>query len=280
MKNNIKTGEQKMTGEKNRKKNLYILIFSLCVLLIFIFILKKQDGGGKEGEKGPEITKDKVIALKIADLLLEPENPTAVSIIRVIPVLEEKPRGKYGFKYRWFVNEEEIVDANKSLLPQGYRIKNNRVYCRVKAVKDGIESKEKKSKTIVIANSPPEVIHRPVQNFSVPGDFYHQIDAHDPDGDAIEFNLVAPLGMGVELDKLTGEIRWSIPAIPEDEEKPVERIPQVEGEGNPVIEESVREPEKPDRTRILIVVEVRDSDGAITRTGINLDLKKGKEIGI
>jgi len=279
MKDNIKTGKQKMAKEKSRKKNLYILIFFLCVLLIFVFILKKQDGGEKEGEKKVEITKEKVIPLKITDLLLEPEKPTSACIIRVIPVLKEKPRGKYSFEYRWFVNGEEILDANKSLLPQEYRVKNNRVYCRVKAVKGNVESKEKKSKTIVIANSPPVIKHHPIEKFSVPGDFYHKIDAYDPDGDAIEFNLVAPLGMGVELDNLTGEIRWSIPPIPRDEEQPVERIPQVEGEENQVIEETAREPEKPDRTRIMIVVEVKDADGAVTRMGINLDLEKGREIG-
>ncbi|MCK5056140.1 MAG: hypothetical protein KAT34_05760 [Candidatus Aminicenantes bacterium] len=280
MKDNIKTGKQKTTGEENRKKNFYILIFFLCVLLTIVLVLKKRDGGEKEEKQKVEITKEKVIPLKITDLIIEPDKPTAAGIIRVIPVLKKKPRGKFIYKYRWFVNGEEILTATKSLLPEKYRVKNNRVYCRVKAVKDNVESKEKKSKTIVIANSPPVVRHRPVQNFSVPGDFYHQIDAYDPDGDALEFNLVAPLGMGVELDSGTGEIRWSIPPLPREEEKPAERVTRIEGEENQVIEETERAPEKTDRTRIVIFIEVRDTDGAITITGINLDLRKGREIGV
>lgn len=278
MKNNIKKGNQTMGAAGNRKKNVYILIFFLCVLLIIVLILKKQDGGEKQGGKKVEIAKEKVIPLKIADLLFEPEKPISTDIVRVIPVLKEKPRDKYAFKYRWFVNGEEIPEANESVLPQEYRVKKNRVYCRVIAVTGNIESTEKKSKTIVIANSPPVVKHHPVRRFSVPGDFYHQIDAFDPDGDKIEFNLLAPLGRGIELDSVTGEIRWSIPAIIEEE--PGERVPQVEGEGNQVIENAPREPEKADRTRIMIFVEVRDLDGAVTKTGINLDLKKGSEIGI
>jgi len=241
--------------------------------------LKKQDEVEKAGEKKVKITTgEKVIPLKIADLLFEPESPISTDIVRVIPVLKKKPRGKYAFKYRWFVNGEEIHGANKSVLPQEYRVKNTRVYCRVKAVKGNVESKEKKSKTIEIANSPPVVNHHPVENFSVPGDFFHKINAFDPDGDKLEFNLLAPLGMGIELDSVTGEIRWSIPPIIEEE--PEESIPQVEGEENQVIENTPREPEKPDRTRIMIVVEVRDSDGAVIKTGINLNLKKGSEIGI
>lgn len=256
-----------------KRNNMIILIVFLCVLLFIVLVLKKKDEGVSGEKQRAKIAGKEKITLKIKDLIFEPERPNSTSTIRVIPVLEKRPRGKLTYKFRWFINGKEVSDADSSVLPVKYRIKNYRVYCRVKAVKDDYESKEKKSKEIVIANSPPEVRHRPVKRFTVPGTFTHQINAFDPDNDKIEFNLIAPLGMGIELDSETGEIRWSISELPEEQPK-VRYTGTQEG----TIVEDIEE--ESDKTKVMIVVEVKDSEGATTRTSIVLDFKKGREITV
>lgn len=276
MQRNLKKPKNKKNKTRDSKKNIILLSLVLCVLIVFVFIIRNKDEGAAGGKKRVASTRQEV-SLVIEDLLIEPEAPRSNTIIRIIPVLKKKPRGTYGFKYRWFVNGKEIPNADKNLLPPSYRIRNNKVYCRVTAIKGKQESKEKKSKTFVIANSPPQINHRPVGEFSVPGDFSYQIDAFDPDGDRLEFNLLAPLGMGIELDSLTGNIRWSIPPLPQEKTAlPVTHM-GVEGEGNTITPD--RE-EESDKTKIRIIVEVRDGQGGVSKTGIFLDLKRGREIGI
>lgn len=273
-----------------KKKNMVILIVFLCALLLIVLVLKKKEKGERIRTQKAEIAKKEKIILKIKDLVIEPERPISSSIIRAIPSLEKRPRGTFTYRYRWFVNGKEISNAD-CVLPESFRRKNNRVYCRVKALKDNVESKEKKSKEIVIANSPPVINAHQVKEFKVPGDFYHRIDAYDPDGDEIEFNLIAPLGMGIEVDRDSGEIRWSIPELPEpeEEEKKVEPYTRKEpragivseetsGEEGIISEDPQDETDKSDKTRVLIVVEVKDSDGATTKVSLQLDLKKGREI--
>ena len=83
--------------------------------------------------------------------------------------------------------------------------------------------------------------------------------------------------MGIELDSLTGNIRWSIPPLPQEKTAlPVTHM-GVEGEGNTITPD--RE-EESDKTKIRIIVEVRDGQGGVSKTGIFLDLKRGREIGI
>jgi hypothetical protein len=272
MQNNIIKKDNKRGSSK---KNIILLTLILCVLLVFVFILKKTEEGEKVKKQRALLAK-KEASLIIDDLLIEPAQPRSDTTMRVIPVLKEKPLGvKYTFQYDWFVNGKKIPEAARSILPGKYLIKKNKVYCRVKAVQGKRESKEKKSKTIVIANSPPRIIRHPVGSFSVPGEFSYQINAIDPDGDRIEFTLLAPLGMGIELDNRTGEIRWSIPSLPKKKEATPAQYTGAEGEGSPVTPDKE---EEADKTKIRIIIEVRDSEGAVTKTGILLNLEKGREV--
>lgn len=280
-KKNIKTGKtEKEKSNKNIKKNIIILIVILCVLTAVMFLIRRKGGGelGKKERTGIALKKE--IVITITDLIIEPGKPQSSSIIRIIPVIKEKIQVKYGFKYRWFVNDEEVPGEDNCVLPQEYRKKNNRVYCRVKAVSGDYESKEKKSKEFSIVNSPPVFNHRSVGSFKVPGNFSYKIDAFDPDGDKMEFNLIAPLGMGVKVNRSSGEIRWSIPALPKEKKETNVRPAVTEGSESTVVEDTPSESDSDDKTKVMIVVEIKDSDGAVTRAAIFLDLSHGSEVTV
>ncbi len=278
-KKNIKTGK---TGNektnKNIKKNVIVLIFILCVLTAVMFLIRRKDLSDLQKKQKTGIALEKKIVITITDLIIEPDKPQSSSITRIIPVIKEKIQAEYGFKYRWFVNGKEIPGEDSCVLPEHYRKKHNRIYCRVRAVAGDYRSKEKKSKEFAIANSPPVFNHRSVGKFKVPGDFSYKIDAFDPDGDKIEFNLIAPHGMGVKVNRSTGEIRWSIPALPQEEKVTNVRPAVEEGSESTVSEETPSESDNIDKTKVLIVVEIKDSDGAVTRAALLLDLVHGGEV--
>ncbi|MCK4763938.1 MAG: cadherin repeat domain-containing protein [Candidatus Aminicenantes bacterium] len=251
------------------KKNIIILVVFFAALFLVMFLLKRSDVGEIRDKSGRKIVKKKEKPLQIKKVPVEPAKPRSSHVVRVAPELNRKPDGKVTFNYRWFVNGEEIFNLNESILPEQYRRKNNRVYCIVQGFQGDYETKEKKSKEFVIANSPPVVGYQKVKDFSVPGEFYHKINAHDPDGDKIEYSLVSPLGMGVELDPDTGEIRWQIAGIPEVERK----VTSEDGSRSYTVK-------VPDRAnaRVNIVVQIKDSDGAEKIVSLKLDLATGRDV--
>jgi len=266
--NGKKGAEEK--GRPNKKGlNLVILAIFLAILLLVVFLLKRTDkvDKGKQGKVPAGITQT---LPKIKELLIEPAEPVSSSIVRAIPVLEPKAPPGLTFVYQWVVDGDDATGGDEAVLPAQYMKKGSRAYCRVKARLGQHESKEKKSRKITIANSPPEITRHQIEKIAVPGDFYCRIQAIDADGDPLTFSLVAPLGKGIKVDARTGEIRWSIPALP----KPVPPVFFQDDEA--VVEPSV-EP-GPDMTRVVIVIEVADNDDGRTTIAIELDLLAGREV--
>ncbi|MEK6599874.1 MAG: Ig domain-containing protein [Deltaproteobacteria bacterium] len=71
------------------------------------------------------------------------------------------------------------------------------------------KGKTRFSRTIVIANRPPEITSLPPVSVSN-GKYLYEVKANDPDGDALVYSLEnAPLGM--TIDSATGVIHWDIP---------------------------------------------------------------------
>ena len=79
------------------------------------------------------------------------------------------------------------------------------------------KGKTRFSRTIVIANRPPEITSLPPVSLSN-GKYIYEVKANDPDGDVLTYSLEnAPSGMAI--DPATGVIKWDIPAATDS--KPV-----------------------------------------------------------
>lgn len=266
---NREKGADKTGGPKKKGLNLIIPAIFLVIFLLVVFLLKRDDKVEK-GSQGKVPVGIAQTVPNITDLLIEPEEPSASSIVRVIPVLEIKAPPGLTFIYQWIVDGQEAIDGDEAVLPARYMKKETVAYCRVKARLGRLESKEKKSRKFTITNSPPEITRHQVEKIEVPGDFYGRVLAIDADGDPLTFNLVAPLGQGIKVDSRTGEIRWSIPALPKPD-------PPVFSQGDEAVTAPPVEPD-PDRTHVTIVIEVTDNDDGRATISIELDLEAGREV--
>jgi hypothetical protein len=226
----------------------------------------------------------------IVEVKLDPLDPTSVDFIRALPVLEDTRMRYVKYTYHWYVNGNLVPENNNKLLARQSYKKGDKVYCRVMASRGTHESKPINSKRITIQNAKPVLNLLPVTPFKIPGRFHYTIKATDPDGDPLNYRLVAPLDLGITVDPETGEMTWDIQEIPKDE--PPVRESQTKGSADEEggSRENVKrkpEPKQPDKaepriTPILrIIFEVKDSDGAAVQGSIDLDLSEegvGKEM--
>lgn len=226
----------------------------------------------------------------IAEVKLDPPEPTSVDFLRAQPVLEDTRMTYVKYTYHWYVNGNHVPGNNDSLLARQSYKKGDKVYCRVMASRGIHEAKPINSKRITVKNAKPVLNLSPVVPFKIPGRFHYTINAADPDGDPLNYRLVAPLGLGITIDPETGEITWYIQEIPGDE--PAVSRTQTGGSadeeaGNRENEARKPGPKQPDTAGprlssfVRIIFEVTDSDGAAVRGSIDLNLSKegeGKEI--
>jgi hypothetical protein len=255
------------------KKNLLILGIFMIVILSFVLLIKKKDNLGKDLKIKGNI--QEVQILEIKEILIEPENPNSSSVVRAIPSLVKwRPYLKIKFNYQWYVNGIEVPDLNGQYLPKNNYKKGDKVYCLIRATSNKeIESEVKKSKTIEILNSPPILNYSAIGQFEVPGDFYYKINAEDPDGDSLEYSLISPTDRRIFINRNTGEIDWNIEALPKDPEKIIYSSDDI----IPGNESTWNEAALGDK-HVMILVQVKDSDGASSIASIRLNLTKGKEV--
>ena len=246
------------------------------VLLSVTFFCSKSEDKKEEGMRKdrpsihPEITKVEI----------DPEAPTSSDFIRALPKLKYGQPRYVTFFYLWFVNGESVPDCNKKLLDKKYYKKGDTVYCRVRAERGKLKSKEVKSRKIKIGNSPPIINYSEIGRFEVPGEFRYTIDATDPDGDNLTYRLLEPLDRGIVIDAGTGIIQWYIDDIDEDQEGEPLALAENEDE-DPAQKRSSKEAtiQKKEKLSpfVKIVFEVRDTDGAAVTSSIHINLKKGAE---
>ncbi len=263
----LKKRNEALKAKRKRVRNNFIILGLILFSLVGIMYLLKQSSDNDFGKRDSRRAKrEKRIPLEIKKVQIEPAKPRSCDVIRAIPVMNRPTRGKVTYFYRWFLNGKEIFNLNESILPEAYRRKNNRLYCITKAVEGKFESPEKKSKEFVIANSPPVLGYQKIEKFQVPGTFHHQVIASDPDGDALQYQLVAPVDRGATIDPQTGEINW-----------PIAGIPQMDANMNykdeaPSAVISVPDPKK---SLVEFIIKAIDADGDFAITSFRLDLTTG-----
>ncbi|MGE5341191.1 MAG: hypothetical protein ACM3SY_06880 [Candidatus Omnitrophota bacterium] len=201
----------------------------------------------------------------IKDVRIDPSDPRSIDFIRAVVVLEIPAMIRdVTFKYRWFVNGDEITENTSVLLDKKYYKKLDSVYCRVTAIKGKMESDSVESKEVKIKNSEPVIIFTMVPSFSVPGEFRHRIRAEDPDRDTLTYRLVSPLNVGIRIDARTGYIYWFISEKPDPNPPTQEETDTGAALKLPPV--------------ITIIYEVSDTEGASQRGSIDLNLVNGTEL--
>lgn len=164
-------------------------------------------------EKKPEPKKPDLPKIKEVKFT----TPARVNIDLELEAALETPDSGTLFDYRWFVNDEEIMDAKTQILSSQYFKSGDWVHCRIKALRGELESGMVKSKYIMVQGSMPILELGPVEAFDVPGRFQYQIKATDPDADefmdlesTLSYELVSPADAGISLNTQTGELVWDL----------------------------------------------------------------------
>jgi len=133
----------------------------------------------------------------------------AVDISAEVEVMPPVPEG-IEFEYSWFVSNQKVDAATGSTLKSGNFRKRQWIICQARATAGGKVSDWLPSNWLRIANSPPQIEAVALDNFSVPGRFTYQLRASDIDNDELTYALLAPLAMGIELNKKTGLLTWEL----------------------------------------------------------------------
>jgi len=269
-------------------KNIIYKVFVLGILVVLItvtFSCSKKKEETDQYQLKPRKTKSQEPV--ITKVELEPQQPISSDNIKAVPVLKDPTLTYVTYRYQWFVNGEIVQEKENPLLTKKYYKKGDSVYCRVQAIRGTYESKIERSRETRIKNSPPLIQFVQPGFVNIPGRFHYTIKASDYDGDSLTYRLVSPLDLGIQLNPGTGEMVWNIPAVPKPKPVPVVKTGSSEGEAEnegatfrqeESADRAKQETKKKDQLRpfVKIVFEVRDSDGAVTVSSIELDLSPGR----
>ena len=112
------------------------------------------------------------------------------------------------FSYRWEKNGVILDEEREDFLERGRLKKGDSIAVIVTPDDRETSGTPKKSKPLIISNSPPLILSSPPTSVEKTT-YIYQVKANDPDQDPITFTLKSgPEGM--EMDKKTGLIKWEI----------------------------------------------------------------------
>lgn len=246
----------------------YLLHVCLITVMIFSFgfCSKKKAGKSNLSDEISEV---------IEKLELDPAQPHSNSYVRV---LARYKTNKYNhllhLKYEWRVNGKVVSEVHSKLLNRKYFKKKDAVQCTVSIVQGKKILNKIKTRKIKIANSPPKILEKPLPKVKVPGMMLYQIEASDPDGDELEYKLVYPLDLGIDLDIKNGLMTWTI----NDDTLALIEARKVAEEEADAQNSSERETQAV--MPLAIQFQVSDGDGGLALGKINFEYtrRKGKPV--
>jgi hypothetical protein len=143
---------------------------------------------------------------KIVGVTIEPGRQVVAGTPIVAHPEGREPDGDaITYRYDWEVNGRRRQETGPAL--ETRRLKRGDVVRLRITAGDGTARSEPAEVSIQIVNAPPRIVSRPPSRLD-PGGFLYRVAAEDPDGDVgLQFQLEkAPEGM--EIDPLSGAIRW------------------------------------------------------------------------
>jgi hypothetical protein len=143
----------------------------------------------------------------VGSVSLDPREPTVESDLVASPRSTDRDGDRVDYRYRWLVNGRP-VPGDGPVLPRDRFRRGDSIALEVTAF-DGIDaSLPLRSDAVLVGNAPPRIVSSPeeiVGERSVTA----RLRAEDPDGDrSLRFALVEG-PPGLDLDPVTGELRWS-----------------------------------------------------------------------
>ena len=223
--------------KKDYRKWTKYIIAAVFIILFFIFLRDKKE---KTEIPGPETLKPTVPAAATE----KTETTTAAPPPAVLPETPPPPKkntppeivsiklspkiiyqgtkikaevsGKdvdeddeVAYSYEWRKNDTVLPDNIQPEIDTKDFKKGELITLFVTPFDGKDKGKTRFSRTILIANRPPEITSLPSVAVSN-GKYLYEVKANDPDGDALVYSLEnAPLGM--TIDSATGVIHWDIP---------------------------------------------------------------------
>lgn len=175
---------------------------------------KTVDTAQQEPEPPPPAKKSKPVENRflIENVTFMPEkDPTVLTDITAVPKLKTEEPG-VDFRFRWFVNRQEIDNETGPMLSHTYFKKNDMINCIVTGEIGTRSTPDFYTNFIRIIDSPPVIEEKPVDNFNVPGIFRYQIKASDADEDTLTYTLISPTDLDIEIDSKKGLITWDLNA--------------------------------------------------------------------
>jgi|GEM_PF-1827939 len=144
---------------------------------------------------------------RVASISIATVSPDIREGFKALVETENPDTGDIDFIYEWKINGEEIVGVTDQVIEwQDAFSKGDTLSVAVIPVSEIGQGVWMAEGSIVIPNSPPEIISEPGALFDG-GEFNYTVEALDPDGDSFDFTLRgAPKGMTIE--PATGLITW------------------------------------------------------------------------
>lgn len=206
------------------------LKYLLIITLIFFLGCKGEDGDESlTDQSAPEVTEEPVTETEdvqeeeSADAeYSQPSLPSLAEIksvkVRMLSADPKEgfiaeieydggPEGNTSFIYEWKHNGNDLTGANEEKLEwrEGFK-KGDAITVAVAPYSDLGQGAFSAGGSFKIPNSPPVITSEPDTSFEE-GRFSYIVEAHDPDGDPIDFRLKnAPRGMTIE--PAAGLIIW------------------------------------------------------------------------
>jgi hypothetical protein len=166
---------------------------------------------------GPDALNEPVKTLPVTVLNTPPHIVEASMILRQMPsdVIQARinavdaDNDKIRYRYRWFINGNELVGQSKPHLDVSTTKNGDEIYAEVVALDDEEESAPHKCDPIKMGSNAPQITSKPPSGAGDDRRYVYQVVATAPAPEKLTFSLGnSPTGMTISK---TGLIEWQMP---------------------------------------------------------------------
>ncbi len=144
---------------------------------------------------------------QILSISFNPSDPRSNQPIEVTVQGSDQDQDPLDYTFRWYKNDQEVEGEMSGSLVTEYFHKGDHVHVVITAHDGEEEGEPFLSPAMPVLNSPPNITSNPPFSINEDGEYRYHIQAVDPDGDDISFEVAqGPSGMGVNSQN--GLLSW------------------------------------------------------------------------